>query len=36
MRLTAITERLAGLGGGKWEVHAKHGKWPQPARTWWK
>lgn len=23
MRLTAITERLAGLGGGKWEVHAK-------------
>ncbi|WP_291732073.1 pyridoxal phosphate-dependent aminotransferase [Leisingera sp. F5] len=23
MRLTAITERLAGLGGGKWEVHLK-------------
>ncbi len=23
MRFTAITERLAGLGGGKWEVHLK-------------
>ncbi len=23
MRLTAITDRLAGLGGGKWEVHLK-------------
>lgn len=23
MRLTAITERLAGLGGGKWETHLK-------------
>ncbi|MEX0300930.1 MAG: pyridoxal phosphate-dependent aminotransferase [Leisingera sp.] len=23
MKLTAITERLAGLGGGKWEVHLK-------------